>query len=151
MHWPGSDTVPAAGVTAELVKTDLEHHQEQDHRQRTALEESLFITDLASGPFFCRDLYRQVVVVAIAIILVAIQNTIILEHMPIVAEARSLRQLTVFHIPFGRTSTVRNGIFSRAPRLCNEFLDRNRDDDVWTDGTVQFRKRVFKCVHAAIV
>lgn len=78
-----------------------------------------------------------------------IDSSFLLEHLPLSVPKRSFRHRAVFDVPFGRTNTIKNSFFSRAPRLCNEFLDRNRDIDLWTDSRGMFRKRLLQHVHAA--
>ena len=86
---------------------------------------------------FIRNVHRHV-----------IDSSFLLEHMPIAAPTRTLRRSSVFHVPFGRTNTVKNSIFSRAPQSCNMFLGKHCDVDVWTDGNMRFRKRVIEYVRA---
>ena len=87
---------------------------------------------------FIRNVHRHV-----------IDSSFLLAHLPLSVPTRLFRQRAVFNVPFGRTNTIKNSFFSRAPRLCNEFLDRNRDIDLWTDSRGTFRKRLLRHVHAA--
>ena len=86
---------------------------------------------------FIRNVHRHV-----------IDSSFLLEHLPLTAPTRLFRSSSVFHVPFGRTNTVRNGTFGRVPRFCNDFLDKNRDVDVWTDSHMRFRKRLTEHVRA---
>ena len=69
-----------------------------------------------------------------------IDSSFLVERIPIAVPKRSLRKIEGFHVPFGRTSTVKNSIFSRAPSTCNRFL-KNRYVDIWTDHAMRFNPR----------
>ena len=79
-----------------------------------------------------------------------IDSSFLLERIPIAVPKRSLRKIEVFHVPFGRTNTEKNSIFSRAPSTCNRFLENNRDVDIWTDHAMRFKRRVVEYVSASV-
>ena len=76
----------------------------------------------------------------------ALDSSFLLEMFPLYASSRVLRSNMLFHVPYGRVNTVRNSSFCRIPKLCNSFLDRNRDVDVWNHSALIFKKRVITYV-----
>ena len=62
-----------------------------------------------------------------------IRSTYLLEKLPLAVPSRLLRNRVLFHVPHARVNTVKHGLFCRVPKMCNEFLDANRDVDVWHD------------------
>ena len=71
-----------------------------------------------------------------------VKSTFLLEKLPVAVPSRLLRNRALFHVPNARVNTVKNGLFCRVPKLCNEFLDANRDIDVWCDSLAAFKKRL---------
>ena len=126
LMWLGS-RFPVTGVSLEY-----------DDLLRAFGVETLAARRMRHDILFIRNVHRQV-----------IDSCFLLEHLPLTVPTRLFRSRSVFHIPFGRTNTVRSGTFCRAPRLCNEFLDKHRDVDVWTDSYVRFRKRLTEHAHAS--
>ena len=59
---------------------------------------------------------------------------------------RPLWNRMLFHVPYARVNTVRNGPFCRLTKLCNAFLDRNRAIDVWNHSAMIFKKHVITYV-----
>ena len=80
---------------------------------------------------FIRNVHRQV-----------IDSAFLLEKFPLAVPTRMLRSQNVFHVSHARVNTIKNGLFSRVPRLCNALVDANRDVDLWRFGQVEYRKRV---------
>ena len=57
---------------------------------------------------------------------------------------RVLRNRVLFHVSHARVSTVKNSMFVRIPRHCNEFLNSARTVDIWHTGIGDFRKQVIR-------
>ena len=79
---------------------------------------------------FIRNVHRQV-----------IDSTFLLEKFPLAVPTRMLRSQNVFHVSHARVNTIKNGLFSRVPRLCNAFVDANRDVDLWRFSQAEYRRR----------
>ena len=47
------------------------------------------------------------------------------------APARLNRGLNLWHVPYARVSTVQNALFTRIPKICNQFLAENRSSDMF--------------------
>ena len=60
-----------------------------------------------------------------------IDSSFLLEQFPLAVPPRPLRTRVLFHTVFGRVNTVKGGIFCRIPKLCNTFLDQNRETALW--------------------
>ena len=71
-----------------------------------------------------------------------IKSPFLLEKLPIAVPSRLLRNWVLFCVPHARVSTVKHGLFCRVPKACNEFLDANRDIDLWHDSLTTFKKRL---------
>ena len=76
----------------------------------------------------------------------AVDSSFLLERFPLAVPPRPLRNRMLFHVPYARVNTVRNGPFCRLPKLCNAFLDRNRAIDVWNHSAMIFKKHVITYV-----
>ena len=76
-----------------------------------------------------------------------IDSQFLVSQFPLAVPTRQLRNRAVFHIKYARVNTVKNGAFCRVPRVCNAFLDANRDVDVWHQSVYQFKKRVVTYVN----
>ena len=66
----------------------------------------------------------------------------LLEMFPLAVPARPLRTQYLFAVTFARVNTVRSCVFNRIPKLCNAFLDANRDVDMWESSAAEFKARV---------
>ena len=75
-----------------------------------------------------------------------IDSAYLLEHMPLAVPVRNTRRQALFHVPYARVNAVKRGLFVRIPELCNEFLDTNRETDVWSTSAAEWRRVVRKCV-----
>ena len=71
-----------------------------------------------------------------------IDSPFLLSKFPLVAPTRLLRNKSIFHVPYARVNTVKNGLFSRIPKVTNMFLAANRDVDVWLHSQLEYRNRV---------
>ena len=76
-----------------------------------------------------------------------IRCSFLLEKFPIAVPARQLRTQSVFAVSFARVNTVRTCAFNRIPGACNDFLDANRDLDIWESDMAEFRRRVKEYVN----
>ena len=47
------------------------------------------------------------------------------------APVRMNRHLKLWHEPYARVETVKNGLFTRLPKLCNKFLESSRETDMF--------------------
>ena len=81
---------------------------------------------------FIRNVHRQ-----------RIDSPFLLSKFSLAVPTRLLRNQTQFHVPQARVNTIKNGIFSRIPKLCNTFIDANRDVDIWGDSQHAFRRALF--------
>ena len=84
---------------------------------------------------FIRNIHRQV-----------IDSSFLLAKFPLAVPSRLLRNEKIFYVPHARVNTVKNGIFSRIPKLCNTFIDENRNVDIWRYGKAEFRRSVISFV-----
>ena len=75
-----------------------------------------------------------------------IDSPYLLEAFPLAVPPRVHRHWTLFNVPFARTNTIKSSMFVRIPRVCNRFLDANRDVDVWNTSLADFKKRVKACI-----
>ena len=75
-----------------------------------------------------------------------IDSPFLLERLPLAVPPRPLRTRMLFHVPYARVNTVKNSSFCRMPRLCNAFLDKCRDVDIFNNSTAVFKKRVISYV-----
>ena len=71
-----------------------------------------------------------------------IDSSFLLESFPLVAAPHVLRTRVLFHVPHARVNTVKNSMFVRVPRHCNEFLNSARSVDIWHTGVRVFKKQV---------
>ena len=71
-----------------------------------------------------------------------VHSPFLLAQFPLNVPSRMLRNMIVFHVPYGRVNTVKCGLFCRIPKACNAFLDVNRDVDVWHYSAGEFKKQV---------
>ena len=78
----------------------------------------------------------------------AIDSPFLLSKFPLAAPTRLLRNKSIFHVPYARVNTVKNGLFSRIPKLSNMFHDANPDVDVWLHSQLAYKKRVAAYVRA---
>ena len=72
----------------------------------------------------------------------AVDSSFLLERFPLAVPPRPLRNRMLFHVPYARVNTVRNGPFCRLPKLCKAFRDRNRAIDVWNHSAMFFLRRM---------
>ena len=114
-------------------KTDvsLEYNVLLNHYGMTPLKARREQHDL----MFIRNVHRHVV-----------NSSYLLERFPLAVPTRHLRNMILFHVPFARVNTVRNSPFCRIPKLCNSFLDSNREVDVWMNASVSFKTHVITYV-----
>ena len=80
---------------------------------------------------FIRNVHRHVV-----------DSSYLFERFPLAAPTRHLRNMILFYVPFAHVNTVRNSPFCRIPKLCNSFLDSNREVNVWTHVSLSFKTHV---------
>ena len=62
-----------------------------------------------------------------------IDSAFLLRSFTLSAPVRIGRQLSLFHVPYARVCTVRDGLFTRAPRLTNEYLRASPTSDLFHD------------------
>ena len=72
----------------------------------------------------------------------AVDSPFLLEKFPLAVPPRPLRNRILFHVPYARVNSVKNGPFCRMPKMCNAFLDRHRDIDIWNSSALLFKKHV---------
>ena len=77
-----------------------------------------------------------------------IDSACLLRSFSLFTPVRIGRQLSLFHVPYARVCTVRDGLFARAPRLANEYLRVCPASDVFHDGLSTFRKSVCSYVRS---
>lgn len=70
----------------------------------------------------------------------------LLEKFMLSAPVRVGRLLSLFHIPYARVCTVRDGLFARLPRVTNEFLRLCPTSDLFHDTFYTFRTAVMSYV-----
>ena len=75
-----------------------------------------------------------------------IDSAFLLGCLPMYVPARIGRQLSLFQVPYARVNTVRNGLFTRAPRLTNVYLRVSPTTDVFCDCFSTFRAGVLSYV-----
>ena len=78
----------------------------------------------------------------------SVDSPFLLEKFPLAVPARPLRNRMLFHVPYARVNSVKNCPFCRMPKLCNAFLDRHRDIDVWNSSALLFKKYAISYVRA---
>lgn len=69
-------------------------------------------------------------------------SSFLLEKFAIAVPVRELRTQALFAVSFARVNTVRSCAFNRIPKVCNAFLNVNRDIDVWESNMAEFKSRV---------
>ena len=78
----------------------------------------------------------------------AIDSPFLLAQFPLAAPTRLLRNWSTFHVSHARVNTVKNGLFTRIPKLSNMFLDANRDVDLWQHSQLRYKKGVVAFVRS---
>ena len=71
-----------------------------------------------------------------------IDSAFLLRSFTLSAPVRIGSQLSLFHVPYARVCTVRDGLFTRAPRLTNEYLRTSPTSDLFHDSFSVFRTGV---------
>ena len=84
---------------------------------------------------FIRNVFRQ-----------RIDSVFLLRSFTLSAPVRIGRQLSLFHVPHARVCTIRDGLFTRAPRLTNEYLRANPTSDLFYDSFSTVRTSVISYV-----
>ena len=75
-------------------------------------------------------------------------SSFLLEKFPISVPARLLRTQAIFAVSFARVNTVKSCTFNRIPKVCNTFLDANRELDIWESGIGEFKAKVREYVRS---
>ena len=75
-----------------------------------------------------------------------IDSSFLLNKFALAVPPRMLRGRVLFHVPYARVNTVKRGIFTRIPKLCNMFLDTCREADVWHLSKAEFKAHVLRFV-----
>ena len=75
-----------------------------------------------------------------------IDSSYLLERFPLSVPPRSLRNMTLFSVPYARVNTVKSSPFCRIPKSCNSFLEHNCDMDFWNHAVATFKRRVITYV-----
>ena len=73
-----------------------------------------------------------------------IDSPFLLESFSLQASTRYTRAMphTIIHIPFARVDTVKRGVFVRAPRNTNMFVNAHPEVDALSDATATIRRHL---------
>ena len=69
-----------------------------------------------------------------------IDSPSLLSKFPLDAPTQLLRNKSVIHVPYARVNTVKNGLFSRIPKI-SAFLAASGDVDVWPHSQLEHKHR----------
>ena len=103
-------------------------------------DEGPLVSQGSASNLFLRNLFKG-----------RIDSTFLLRSFSLAAPIRVGRQLSLFQVPFARVCTVRDGLFTRAPRLANDFLRASPTADLFHDGFRMFRSSVISHVSGLCV
>ena len=82
----------------------------------------------------------------------AVDSPYLLTRLPLAVPSRLLRNHALFHVPRGRVTTVKEGLFGRIPRLCNAFLQACPAADMWHQSVAEWKRQVVAyCFNASRV
>lgn len=72
----------------------------------------------------------------------AIDSPYLLAHLPLAVPGRNVRRQSVLHVPYARVGCIKRGLFVRLPETCNEFVNANREADLWHLSGYEWRRMV---------
>lgn len=75
-----------------------------------------------------------------------IDSPVLLSMFSLSAPLRLGRHTQLINVPFGRVSSVMNGLFIRLPRMMNEYADKCQASDMFHDTLYSFRTAVVNYV-----
>ena len=77
-----------------------------------------------------------------------VDSPALLGRFSLSAPQRLGRRLQLFHVPFGRVSSVMGGLFTRLPRSMNNFVHKCPESDIFHDTLHSFKTAVISHVRS---